>query len=597
MKSIYSLLAAALLLGLSNLPASAAVQVSVDFFHENLAAHGDWREVGDYGYCWQPRDVGRDWQPYGDGRWLYTDAGWTWDSEEPYSWAVYHYGRWARVDRVGWVWVPGTEWGPAWVSWRRGPRHVGWAPLPPEARFARTTGITARVDADYDIGPTNYRFVAVRDFGAPRLRTVFVEPRENITIIRQTTNITRITYVNNVVYNEGPQYDVISRESAQPIRRLRLERREDIGGDVRVEQLRSQVDGESYRVAAPSFDSQPAKAPRKVAARVEKVEVDRGWKNAGPPAEVEKLRTQIKSEPAPAEQTADAPVPAAVPGEKPGKAKMPEAGETAKPAAAVTTEGVPPASEKPTTPPEKPVIPSTPAASEKPAKTQKSAKPEKPVPPATPAPLEKPVTSEKAVKPDKPIKGAKPENPEGDTVPPAPTAVENAAPPSPSKKGRAKGTEVPPTARDTQPAGKAERARDLPAPAEAVAPPSRPKKGERKDAEAARIVTDTPSQPPVREREKNRAETPRVAPPAEAEPPRQKNREKREAAPQPEPIAPREVERKVPSAPPEPRPQEKKTDQRPPPPAAAQPQPQPTQAQPPQPAKEKAKGKDEKKED
>jgi hypothetical protein len=183
----------------------------LDFFHDNLESYGEWREVGDYGYCWQPRDVDRDWRPYSDGQWIYTDAGWTWDSDEPYSWAVYHYGRWARVDRIGWVWVPGTEWGPAWVSWRRSPRHVGWAPLPPEARFTRSVGFGGRVDADFDIGPTNYNFVEVRNFGAPRLRSVIVQPRENITIINQTTNITRIKYVNNVVYNEGPQYDVISR--------------------------------------------------------------------------------------------------------------------------------------------------------------------------------------------------------------------------------------------------------------------------------------------------------------------------------------------------------------------------------------------------
>src|SRR5690606_3356237 len=51
---------------------------------------------------------------------------------EPYAWAVYHYGRWYDDDRLGWCWVPGRNWAPAWVTWRRGDRHVGWAPLPPE---------------------------------------------------------------------------------------------------------------------------------------------------------------------------------------------------------------------------------------------------------------------------------------------------------------------------------------------------------------------------------------------------------------------------------------------------------------------------------
>ena len=288
MKRLFSILAASLFAG-----AAHAATFSVDFFHDNLEAHGDWREVGDYGYCWQPRDVDRNWRPYRDGRWLYTDAGWTWDSDEPYSWAVYHYGRWARVDGVGWVWVPGTEWGPAWVSWRRSERHVGWAPLPPEATFTRSIGFSARVDADYDIGPTNYSFVNTRDFGSRRLSRVIIAPTQNVTIINRTTNITNITYVNNTVINNGPQYEVIAQQSAQPIRRMKLDRREDFAGN-----QRSVVEGDSLRVAAPTFDAKPATAPRKVAAKVEKVELNRGWKGAGSTAEVAKLRSKIKDEPA-----------------------------------------------------------------------------------------------------------------------------------------------------------------------------------------------------------------------------------------------------------------------------------------------------------
>lgn len=319
MKSFFSILAATLLFNFAAPTARAEVDISVDFFHENLAPYGDWVDVEDYGYCWQPRDVDADWRPYSDGRWVYTDAGWTWDSDEPYSWAVYHYGRWARIDEVGWVWVPGTEWGPGWVSWRRGSRHVGWAPLPPEARFVRSSGLSVQVDVDFDIGPTNYNFVEVRNFGAPRLRSVFIEPRENITIINQTSNITNITYVNSVVYNGGPQYDVISRESAQPIRRLKLDRRERFDGGVRsarAEQLRSRVDGDTLRVSAPAFNQQVATAPPKVARKVEKGRVNRGWKNAGAPEEVEKVRNKIKREPVAAAATP-------APGPNPGKDAKP----------------------------------------------------------------------------------------------------------------------------------------------------------------------------------------------------------------------------------------------------------------------------------
>ncbi len=82
-----SFLAATLFAALGTPSAQARVEVSVEIFYNNLDAFGTWQEVGEYGYCWQPRKVKQDWRPYSDGRWVYTDAGWTWDSDEPYSWA------------------------------------------------------------------------------------------------------------------------------------------------------------------------------------------------------------------------------------------------------------------------------------------------------------------------------------------------------------------------------------------------------------------------------------------------------------------------------------------------------------------------------
>ena len=280
-------------------PSAQAAKVSVDFFYDSLEPYGDWMEASDYGYVWHPRGVDRDWRPYTDGNWAYTDAGWTWVSEEPFGWATYHYGRWAEIDSTGWVWIPDATWGPAWVSWRRSKTHVGWAPLPPEARFEARVGIHDWSDSYYDIGPTYYSFVNVRDFGARRLRTVVLPPRENITIINQTTNITNITYANNVVVNNGPDYDVVVRESAQPIRRLKLERRTDIqtGAAARTAKLNAEVSGESLRVVAPEMEAAPAAAaPKKLARKLDRVEVDRGWRNAGNPQQVQEARAKLQAE-------------------------------------------------------------------------------------------------------------------------------------------------------------------------------------------------------------------------------------------------------------------------------------------------------------
>ena len=40
----------------------------------------------------------------------------------------------------GWFWVPGREWGPAWVSWRTGGDSIGWAPIPPRGSTKLSVG-------------------------------------------------------------------------------------------------------------------------------------------------------------------------------------------------------------------------------------------------------------------------------------------------------------------------------------------------------------------------------------------------------------------------------------------------------------------------
>src|SRR5215212_2112627 len=183
---------------------------SYGMFYEKLDSYGDWRETSDYGYVWQP---------YTEGRWAYSDAGWTWISDEPYGWATYHYGRWAKLRRIGWVWVPGDEWAPAWVSWRTSKDYVGWAPLPPEARFDRRSGIHNWADNYYDIGPDQYAFVSSNDFGAEHVRRSVVPAERNITIVVETTNVTRITFANTTIMNEGPSYDELRSRGPRQIER------------------------------------------------------------------------------------------------------------------------------------------------------------------------------------------------------------------------------------------------------------------------------------------------------------------------------------------------------------------------------------------
>jgi hypothetical protein len=100
-------------------------------FQESLNPYGQWIETPEYGLVWRPAAADDGFRPYYAGRWAWTNAGWYWVSDEPYGWAVYHYGRWAYMGGLGWAWLPGRVWAPAWVSWRWGQGYAAWCPLGP----------------------------------------------------------------------------------------------------------------------------------------------------------------------------------------------------------------------------------------------------------------------------------------------------------------------------------------------------------------------------------------------------------------------------------------------------------------------------------
>src|SRR6266513_1242873 len=281
-------------------PRGSAPSGGYSTFYTKLEPHGAWLETADYGYVWQPRQAesSRSWRPYTNGRWVYTDAGWTWISEEPFGWATYHYGRWTRLRGIGWVWVPGQQWAPAWVSWRKSNDYVGWAPLPPEARFDQRTGIHNWSDNYYDIGPDQDCFVATREFGAQRAESTILPPEHNVAIVNQTTNVTNITYNNTTIVNEGPNYDEVRAQSREPMQRFRLERNASV--DVNVEAPRPLVQGETVIVAAPVISApQASERPRAVKENITQVTVDLGWAAIGDHEAAKKARDKMKAEATP----------------------------------------------------------------------------------------------------------------------------------------------------------------------------------------------------------------------------------------------------------------------------------------------------------
>lgn len=189
--------------------AEPGAQVDDATFHERLAPYGRWVDDGEYGEVWVP-EVASGWQPYVDGRWVLTEYGWTWVSNDPFGWATWHYGNWAVRPGIGWFWVPGRVWAPAWVTWRYGGGYACWAPTPPR-QFGRDY---------YDYGSPAWVVVPEQHFTQPILQ---VRVRAQAVIIQSAAPLAGPVRAGAVMVNPGPRPSFIARAIGQPVRRISAE--------------------------------------------------------------------------------------------------------------------------------------------------------------------------------------------------------------------------------------------------------------------------------------------------------------------------------------------------------------------------------------
>ena len=180
--------------------ADASGGVSISFFYDELSPHGDWVTVGSYGHCWRPRGIDRNWQPYLNGEWLYTEDGWTWVSYDPWGGDPYHYGTWSRSNAYGWVWIPGTIWAPAWVTWYVGDNDIGWAPVPPSFNV----GVSGYLGPPVTVSRSSYVFVPATRFVGVNVGTVRVPVAHNAILLARTKPVTRFAASGGVLTSGGP---------------------------------------------------------------------------------------------------------------------------------------------------------------------------------------------------------------------------------------------------------------------------------------------------------------------------------------------------------------------------------------------------------
>ncbi|HEV7867515.1 MAG TPA: DUF6600 domain-containing protein, partial [Chthoniobacteraceae bacterium] len=450
----------------------ARAEQKLDFFYDALDPDGDWIELDPYGFVWKPRLASNPrWRPYTDGKWVWTEYGWTWAANERFGWATYHYGRWAKAKRLGWIWVPGSEWAPAWVAWRRSDDYVGWAPLPPEAHSG--SGFTAAVDSYYDIGPSAYTFVPVQKFGDDTYVDRVVEPERNVTIINETTNVTNITYQRvenkNVVFNAGPDITVLERRSEVPLKRFKVERVDDPGARGVAEQR-----GGVLRMAAPfiAAAAKAATAPKKVRERAAAEEVDRGWDNDRHAEPTQRVRAKFQQEAREAEEGQRR--------QRPGTNRLAEPASVQSNAAAASSDPVRPAAtpqrrvrEETVAPASTPGPIATPAT--RPERQLRSTPVPKPTAPATPTPAATPAATPVAVR----------------TTPVSPAATPA------TRRGRKPGATRPETSAETTATPPTETPSATPGRRPAAAtPPSTPAVDEKPDAAGVATPRPTPGAQP-----------------------------------------------------------------------------------------------------
>lgn len=192
--------------------ARAAETVTYEVFYDNLSPFGKWLKDDINGYVWVPKvEIG--FRPYfTNGSWKMTEYGSTWVSLYTWGWAPFHYGRWIFDSLYGWVWIPGLDWGPAWVVWRSDGEYYSWTPLTPGFSISQSFSPDYLVPADWWV------FIPKRYL----LNTAFQKyakssAKNNVTMLKSTRVINNTYTANSKNYICGPRAQEYAKSTGQQV--------------------------------------------------------------------------------------------------------------------------------------------------------------------------------------------------------------------------------------------------------------------------------------------------------------------------------------------------------------------------------------------
>jgi hypothetical protein len=246
-------------------------KVDYDYFYKELSPHGEWVEVnakdlgldikpgttvieGKTGYdyvldvlgintayaqtdeqlmnifVWRPaaeliqtaenETAEPQYVPYNNGQWINTEQGWYFKASTSAEDLTSHYGRWALDPNLGWVWLPGKVWAPAWVDWRENEDYAAWAPVPPGTYIINDVLNVSPLDDNrftvvekrYLVEPSVYKY-----------RYQVVENKNKI-MIKEMTKINGVMIMNKTVINRGPDVAAIETKSGKKIEKVKIKR-------------------------------------------------------------------------------------------------------------------------------------------------------------------------------------------------------------------------------------------------------------------------------------------------------------------------------------------------------------------------------------
>jgi hypothetical protein len=159
-------------------------------------------------------------QPYTNGQWVYTDAGWYFRAATPVEEVTHHYGRWVYSPMAGWVWVPGRVWAPAWVDWREDDTYLAWSPVPPSVYIVNNVVVVPPPV----VVEERYVIVEKRYFVEPMVYKYMYKEHKGKIKIKEWRRLDGVMVVNNTVIDKGPDVSIIQSVIGRNITTVQIDR-------------------------------------------------------------------------------------------------------------------------------------------------------------------------------------------------------------------------------------------------------------------------------------------------------------------------------------------------------------------------------------